>query len=63
MKLTKDDYKNLQVLLTRVNYQGLEEAKLAVVLDAKLTAVIQELDGNSNSASSNQSSPDEPTGN
>lgn len=62
MTLTKSDFRNLQILLTRVNYQGLDEAKLAVVLDAKLTQAIQEPDGDTNSTSADQSSPDKPAG-
>jgi hypothetical protein len=60
MSLTKEDYRNLQVLLTRVNYNGLDEAKAAVVLDAKLTKAIQEFDGNANCDSSNKPSPEQP---
>jgi len=62
MKLTKEDYKNLQTLLTRVAYQGLDEARLAIVLDAKLTVAQQEVDGDANSTSADKSSPDKPTG-
>ena len=61
MNLIKEDYRNLQVLLTRVTYQGLDEAKAAVVLDAKLTQAIQEFDGNANSASSDKPSPEQPS--
>lgn len=60
MELTKEDYRNLQVLLKRVTYNGLDEAKTAVVLDAKLTRAIQEFDGNANSDSSDKPSPEQP---
>ena len=63
MILTKTDFVNLRTLLSRVNYQGLDEAKLAVLLEAKLTASIEAPDGNSDSTGSDKPSAGQPAGN
>ena len=38
MEITVQDIDNLLLLLKRVNFTGLDEAKVGVILEAKLTA-------------------------